>query len=151
MRKSNQGFTLIELMVVIVIIGILASLAIPRFTEASMKAKAAEAPRVLATFESAYLAAETEVKTADLLPANLVFDPAAQSSKFFTYKVEGTAGVLTATATPEMGTGLDGSGNLGLVTSLTVPYNATQAATKFTRACSGTKCPKLLAGWTGTN
>ena len=79
-RMNRQGFTLIELMVVIVIIGVLASLAIPRFTEASSKAKAAEAPRVLASFESAYLAmvAEGVIKK-----DNLIFN--APDSKWFTY------------------------------------------------------------------
>jgi prepilin-type N-terminal cleavage/methylation domain-containing protein len=54
--NSKMGFTLIELMVVIVIIGVLASLAIPRFTEASDKAKIAEVPRIIASWESAQLA-----------------------------------------------------------------------------------------------
>jgi prepilin-type N-terminal cleavage/methylation domain-containing protein len=47
MRKNNKGFTLIELMIVVVIIGILAALAIPRFMEASKKAKISEARNVL--------------------------------------------------------------------------------------------------------
>jgi type II secretion system protein G len=44
---NRKGFTLIELMIVVVIIGILAALAIPRFLEASKKAKITEAKNVI--------------------------------------------------------------------------------------------------------
>lgn len=55
--KDQQGFSLTELMVVLVIIGILALLAIPRFSNVATKAKATEAKTMLKqvhTLQSSY-------------------------------------------------------------------------------------------------
>ena len=46
-HKNSKGFTLIELMIVVVIIGILAALAIPRFMRSTTKAKMSEARQLL--------------------------------------------------------------------------------------------------------
>lgn len=49
--KTQQGFTIIELLVAIVIIGVLAAVAIPKFNEVSAKAKCSELAVNLSTFE----------------------------------------------------------------------------------------------------
>ncbi|HWR82988.1 MAG TPA: prepilin-type N-terminal cleavage/methylation domain-containing protein [Candidatus Deferrimicrobium sp.] len=46
-QAPSRGFTLIELMIVVVIIGILAVLAIPRFMQTSTKTKQSEAKLIL--------------------------------------------------------------------------------------------------------
>lgn len=39
MRTRNQGFTLVEILIVVIILGILAAIVIPQFTDASTSAK----------------------------------------------------------------------------------------------------------------
>lgn len=47
LKNNDSGFSLTELMVVIILIGILAALAIPRFTSVTTKAKMTEAKMML--------------------------------------------------------------------------------------------------------
>ena len=62
-RNNQKGFTLIELMIVVAIIGILAAIAIPNFLNYQLKAKTAEAKTNLGSIKTAQEAykAETDV------------------------------------------------------------------------------------------
>lgn len=72
MRK-NQGFSLVELMIVVAIIGILAAIAIPNFVAMQLKAKRSEIPsniNGIKTAEIAYEAAFDEYIDAAAKPSS---------------------------------------------------------------------------------
>ncbi len=53
MRKQQSGFTLIELIVVMVIVGLMAAVAVPKFINMTKKAEAASVKNVLGSVRSA--------------------------------------------------------------------------------------------------
>jgi type IV pilus assembly protein PilE len=85
-HKKSAGFTLIELMIVVVIIGILAALAIPRFMKASAKSKTTEAQLILKqiyTMERSYKQQFDEYSD-DLVAIGVEIPPNAK----YTYTIE---------------------------------------------------------------
>lgn len=60
MRRNEKGFTLIELMIVVAIIGILAAIAIPNFRNYQLKAKRGELPTNLKAIKTAEVAFQAE-------------------------------------------------------------------------------------------
>ena len=99
-RNRQKGFTLIELMIVVVIIGILAALAIPRFMAATVKAKESEARTILKqifTLERTYRQ-ERGTYIANL--GTIGFDVPTNSK--YVYAIDAAAAnTFTATATPD--------------------------------------------------
>jgi type IV pilus assembly protein PilA len=100
---NRKGFTLIELMIVVVIIGILAALAIPRFMAATVKAKQSEARTILKqiyTLERVYRQGEG-VYTADLTAIG--FNDPGTNAKY-TYSISAAAAdAFTAQAVGDAG------------------------------------------------
>ncbi len=98
--NSQKGFTLIELMVVIVIIGILSALAIPRMIGVSAKAKGAEVPTIAANYETLQSAFVQETGALGTGIQIGFSDPTANSN-WWTYDAT-VAGTLSAEATSNL-------------------------------------------------
>ena len=67
MRKVQQGFTLIELMIVVAIVGILAAIAIPAYQDYTVRAKVTEG---LSLANAAKIAVEDTWTSSGAAPAN---------------------------------------------------------------------------------
>lgn len=113
-HRNQKGFTLIELMIVVVIIGILAALAIPRFMRATTKAKQSEAKNILKqiyVMEHSYRQEKDTYfpGTTTVQPGGAIADLGIEimSSARYSYTITGTANTFTATAGAKGATGLD--------------------------------------------
>ncbi len=97
--RNNKGFTLIELMIVVVIIGILAAIAIPKFNSVSKNAKQAEAGPVLkqiCSLQGTFFQ-ENGAYAANIGALTGFDNP---NAKYFDFTVTGGAAASVATAAP---------------------------------------------------
>jgi len=90
--KRAKGFTLVELVIVIVIVGILSIVAVPIYRGYTRKAMGTEAKSLLGSIQTAqkvYYAENSTFKTVDLTDFDEELDVDARSNKYFTgFEVE---------------------------------------------------------------
>ena len=103
MKKSHQGFSLIELMIVVAIIGILTVIAIPSYQNYTKRARFSEVMSATAPFKTAVALALQEGFAAKDLNNDSNGIPSAPiaTRNLATLKVEN--GIITATAAEDAG------------------------------------------------
>jgi prepilin-type N-terminal cleavage/methylation domain-containing protein len=95
----KKGFTIVELIIVVVIVGILASLGLTQYNKVVEKGRAAEARMLLGTLRSAETASMYENGTYAVV-ANLGVgapDATCASTHYFSYACATGTGICTAT------------------------------------------------------
>jgi prepilin-type N-terminal cleavage/methylation domain-containing protein len=112
-NQMKKGFTLVELIIVVIIVGILASIGLTQYNKVVEKSRAAEARLILGTLRSAQIA-EMNENGAYQTVANLAVgapDGACSTTHYFSYACASASGLCTATRCTSGGKPQQGTAN----------------------------------------
>jgi type IV pilus assembly protein PilA len=106
-KSDDKGFTLVELLVVIIIIGILAATALPSFLGQSAKAKQTEAKQIIGVINRSQTAYRSEQKQFanqfDLLATGTLTGGTTSNTSNYSYTLVGQTDSASITATARDG------------------------------------------------
>jgi type IV pilus assembly protein PilA len=140
MKRVQQGFTLIELMIVVAIVGILAAIALPAYQDYTIRAKVSEGLAALGACKTSV--AEYAANKATL-PADLTAAGCASVATQYVAGIDVTTGTITVTTTSatDLGPAADKT-----VTLSPVGFTTTGNVIATWTCAAGTIAAKYLPG-----
>lgn len=112
-RRLHRGFTLVEVIVVVIVIGILASIAMPKYLRTVERSRCAEARKALGVIRDMELVyfVENNLYTGNMADLNLTYPAACNADYYFRYSIPvGNAAGFTARADRCTASGKDPQG-----------------------------------------
>ncbi|NQZ12955.1 MAG: type IV pilin protein [Algicola sp.] len=131
--KNNKGFTLIELMIGVAIVGILASIAYPSYTDSLNRSRRAEAMTELvrvANMQEQYFA-DNRTYAIDMTKLGFSADPYITENGYYSIDTAAITAITTDYLITATAAGLQGS-NDGACTTFSLNYLGQKTAKKGT-------------------